>query len=878
MSKVPDSLVRYGSVARLTIPRSANIRPRDAHQRTDVDLTRLEELMSSYLSEDPNQIAQYIADHVEFTLARQARNMDEFGAYQATAYATRDRLIEFWNDTQKHFSKSKVKMCYYLSIEFLLGRSLQNAILNLELNNQYTAALKTIGFNMENLYEEEVDAALGNGGLGRLAACFLDSLATMDYPAWGYGIRYNYGMFHQGIKKGDQIETPDFWLIKGNPWEICRNEVTYTVKFYGTVTPTTCDNKIAFLWEEGVDVIAVAYDTPIPGYGTLNTINLRLWSARPNTDLNLEAFNKGDYYEALAERQKSETITSVLYPNDATYEGKELRLKQQYFFASASLQDIMKRFKRDFPELKLTEFGKKVAIQLNDTHPSISIPELMRLLIDVEGLGWDESWAICNETFGFTNHTILPEALEEWSVELIGNLLPRHLQIINEINFRFMQLVESRWPGDDEKKNTLSIFREYPTKTIRMAYLSIVGSHSINGVARIHSDILKNEFFSLFYSIWPEKFNNKTNGVTPRRWVNQSNRNLANLITKTLKSDTWLTNLSEISKLKAFAGDKAFQEQIALCKKKAKERLRDRIQEATGVLVDADALFDVHVKRIHEYKRQLLNILGVIHRYLRIKKMSPAARAEVVPRVSIFAGKSAPGYIAAKTIIKLINCVAEIVNHDHEIGNLLKVVYLPNYNVSLAEVIIPASDISEHISTAGTEASGTSNMKFALNGGLILGTMDGANVEIAEEIGAENMFIFGLRSNEVNEARKCPSPIDGRLHDVLQAIYAGRFSSETTTPRFSPLLHDINLSQDFYLVSRDFASYIEAHEQIDRVWKVRSEWNKMAILTIAGMGKFSTDRTIFEYASDIWGIHPCRVPEHKSQNKSDQKTNQKTKQ
>jgi len=820
------------------------------------------ELMSSYLSTDVEDIEQFIVNHVEYTLARSRLNFDDHAAFQATALSLRDRLIETWNDTQQCYIDKQVKRVYYFSIEYLLGRALCNTISNLDLKSQYAQALYNIGYALEDLYDQEVDAGLGNGGLGRLAACFLDSLATLNYPAWGYGIRYRYGMFKQDIHNGVQVETPDYWLNKGWPWEIQRTDVVYTIRFGGYVTMNVdAHGNLQFRWEGGELVDAQAYDVPIPGYKTTNTNNLRLWTSRPNNEFDLDLFNEGDYYGALKAKQQSENITGVLYPNDRTTEGRELRLKQQYFFVSASLRDIIRTYRITFPDdTKFSQLGSRIALQLNDTHPALAIPELMRLLMDREGLGWDEAWKITTETFAYTNHTILPEALEKWPVPFFERLLPRHLQIIYEINRRFLEEVAKKWPGDVGRLQRLSLIEESNPKAIRMANLSIVGSHSINGVAEIHTKILKEVVFRDFYELWPQKFNNKTNGVTPRRWLLNANPYLSDLITKTLKTSDWVTKLELISKLKSKATDSVFQKQFLEVKLQNKRRLAQIIRLVTnGALeVNPEALFDVHVKRIHEYKRQLLNILGVIHRYQWIKSMSPEQRQKVTPRVVIFGGKAAPAYVAAKAIIKLINSVADVVNRDNTVNKFLQVVFIPNYNVSLAEVIIPASDISQHISTAGTEASGTSNMKFAMNGGLILGTLDGANIEMCEEIGAENMFIFGTRAEHVPEVRKLgPRPIDNRLHDVLMLIHAGTFGDPQ---QFAFLFTHIWSGDDHYLVAQDFPSYLDAQQAIDETFQNKKLWSQKCINTVAGMAKFSSDRTIQEYARDIWGVEPCPLP------------------
>lgn len=850
-----------GSTTRLTHSRSINLRQSLNSER----FKKLEELMSSYLSEKPDDIARSIADHVEYTLARQSQDLDSFGAYQATAYSVRDRLIEFWNDTEKHFVKSKTKMVYYFSIEYLIGRSLQNAIMNLELEGNYACALKDIGIILEEIYGEESDAALGNGGLGRLAACFLDSMATMDIPAWGYGLRYRYGMFKQLISGGDQVEHPDYWLMKGNPWEICRNDIAYPIRFGGFVTSyIDASGSVRWTWDGGMIVTAVAHDNPIPGYGTLNTISLRLWSSRPTTEIDYVHMDKTSYYEALKVRQHSEMITSVLYPNDSTQEGRDLRLKQQYFFSSASLQDIFVRFKKTHGEKALHKLGSLIAIQLNDTHPTISVVELMRILLDVEYMGWDDAWEITNAVFAYTNHTVLPEALEEWPVDYFESLLPRHMQLIYEINYRFLNgPVEKKWPGNNDIKTRLSIINENNghVKRIRMSHLAIVGSHRVNGVAEIHTEILKNGIFRQFFDLWPEKFLNVTNGVTPRRWINTINHPLSSLLTKTLGNDLWVTDLDKLTQIKNYVNDPEFQRELMNAKLNAKVRLSALIHRETSgrVIPNPNMLFDIHVKRIHEYKRQLLNVLAIIHRYLHIKKHP---KEKHVPRLYLFAGKAAPAYVTAKNIIKLIYCVGEVVNNDPDVNDLLKIVFLPDYNVSLAEVIVPANDISQHISTVGTEASGTSNMKFAMNGGLILGTYDGANIEIAKEVGEENMFLFGLKSNEVDEARKHHQPIDGRLKEVFDAIYMNRFAdSKTTQDHFVDMIDKLAYGNDRFLLTNDFASYLNAIKRVDDTWWDKAKWASMAVATISGMGKFSSDRTISDYANNIWGVGPSRVPE-----------------
>jgi len=817
-------------------------------------------MMSSYLSTEPLDIQQFIVNHIEYTLARSRHNFDFFSAYKATAYSVRDRLIEFWNDTNDYFTQKDVKRVYYLSIEYLMGRSLGNALINLGIEENYRQALQNFGYRLEDIYDQERDAALGNGGLGRLAACFLDSLATTNYPAWGYGIRYTYGMFKQYIHDGFQSETPDFWLTGGNPWEIERNDVWYYVKFYGhTRCVKISGGKLKHRWEGGETVIAVAYDTPIPGFGTTNTLTMRLWSSRPSSEFNLESFNRGDYYGAIEEKQKTENITSILYPDDSTTAGRELRLKQQYFFCCATLNDIIRRFKKG--KKTFNQLPEYAAIQLNDTHPAIAIPELMRILVDIENLEWQTAWDITTRVFAYTNHTVLPEALECWDVPLIGNLLPRHLQIIYDINAEFLKLVQEQFGDDWQLLRDYSIIQEGEPKKIRMAYLAIIGSHSVNGVAAIHSEILKSTVFKRFYDLWPEKFQNKTNGVTPRRWLWDSNPSLSSLISEKLGSKTWAVQLDILQVLRKYASDQDFQKRIMEVKQKNKERLAEMILRVSNgtLVVDPKALFDVQVKRIHEYKRQLLNILHVIHRYLRIKSASASEKASIVPRVNVFGGKAAPAYHNAKMIIKLINSVADVVNKDQAVGDLLKIVFIPDYNVSAAQTIIPASDISEHISTAGTEASGTSNMKFALNGGLIIGTLDGANIEIREQIGKENMFIFGALADEVENLRRAgPRPIDERLFEVLTSIQNRMFGDPGI---WDCILKQLWFGDDYYLIGHDFTDYVDTQNTIDEVFLDKAEWTKRTIMSIAGMGYFSSDRTIRQYAEEIWKVQPCKVPD-----------------
>eukprot|EP01130_Rhizamoeba_saxonica_P015962 TRINITY_DN7284_c0_g1_i1.p1 TRINITY_DN7284_c0_g1~~TRINITY_DN7284_c0_g1_i1.p1 ORF type:complete len:941 (+),score=214.82 TRINITY_DN7284_c0_g1_i1:169-2991(+) len=819
-------------------------------------------LLSSYLSNDEVAIQKLFVQHAEYDLSQTYKliSEDQRQQYVSMALCLRDRLIERWKDTELYFEQNHVKRVYYLSLEFLMGRSLQNSLLNLDLDDNFKRALYGLGIDMENLFDKESDPGLGNGGLGRLAACYLDSLATMNYPAWGYGLRYKYGLFMQKVKEGYQIEAPDFWLRHGNPWEIPRLDIQYEIKLYGEVIESIGENgEKSYEWNGGETVIAVAYDVPVPGYDTYNTINLRLWSATASNEFDLVSFNQGDYIKAIENKHRSETITSVLYPNDNTIRGKELRLKQQYFFVSATIRDILVRFKKkEYPLEELPEF---VSIQLNDTHPTLGVPELMRILLDEENLEWSEAWTIINGVFSYTNHTVLPEALEKWPVAMLGHILPRHLGIIYKINHQFLELVEERWPGDVDKLSQLSIIEEFPQKSIRMAHLAIIASHHVNGVAAIHSQIIKNQMFNLFDELYPGKFLNVTNGVTPRRWLNQSNPGLSKLISKVLDHNKWLTDLSLLEELREHVDDEKLQVKWRRVKRANKEKLAEIIQNKLGIYIPSDALYDVQIKRLHEYKRQFLNILYVIWRYRQIKGMSDEERADVVPRVVIFGGKAAPGYYMAKLIIKLINNAADTINNDQDIDNLLKVVFYPNYNVSAAEILIPASDISQHISTAGMEASGTSNMKFALNGGLIIGTLDGANIEIREEIGEENMFIFGAEADEVagyrEKVQKGEIELDTTFQEVIDLVRNGYVGYFNELPQ---LIDSITHNNDWYLLSVDWAGYLSAQELVDETYKNQDLWTKMSILSTAGMGKFSSDRSVQDYANNIWNLEPNKRP------------------
>eukprot|EP00798_Chlamydomonas_sp_ICE-L_P029610 gene29610-17891_t len=1042
------------------------------------DTARLENLMDTYQKNDVLSIQHSIVEHVEYTMACSRYKFDDFEAYEATALSLRDRLIETWNDTQTYIKEVDPKRVYYLSMEFLMGRSLLNTLYNLDVEKPYSEALHELGYELENIVQNERDAALGNGGLGRLAACFLDSMATLNLPAWGYGIRYTYGMFRQlerlsqheqdaalgngglglgllaawgwggvwglglslGLKglgleprpgvvsaawviwllafqtplphstcrrwtivHGFQKEQPDYWLTFGNPWEIERLNVSYTVGFYGHVSSSGNQDedgklKTVHKWSPGEKVTATACDTPIPGFNTRNCINLRLWAARPSKEFDLEAFNTGDYVTAIIGKQQAETLSSVLYPDDRTYKGRELKLKQQHFLVSATLQDVVCRF-LDSHKDEWDLFPEKVALQLNDSHPSIGIVELMRLLMDEHGLEWDKSWSIVNKVFAYTNHTIMSEFLEKWPValvfaytnhtikseflekwpvDLMEKLLPRHMQIINNINHNFLKEVQEHCGNDWDRAKGMSIIEDVDNEKyvnmahlaidachtvngvsavhtqiiqeelfrdlyVNMAHLAIVACHTVNGVSAIHTQIMQEDLFKSFYEMMPEKFQNKTNGVTQRRWLAFCNPPLRELITRALGDSQWISDFSLVKGLEKYANDPDFHEAWRGAKYKAKVKAAAVVKRLTGVTVSPDAMFDVQVKRVHEYKRQLLNLLGIIHRYDLIKKMTPEERQQVVPRVCIIGGKAAPGYDMAKRIIKMICAVGNVINADPEIGDLLKLVFVPDYNVSLAElklvfvpdynvslaeVLVPALDLSQHISTAGTEASGTSNMKFAMNGSLIIGTMDGANIEIAEEIGEDKMFIFGLTSSEVAAGRVArpqyppklpcqlnlcleevlaivaavrtvrdldppvypcqldrrleevtaarvarakelpvypheldppvyPRKLDPRLEEVLALVSCGTFGWEDY---LMPVVVEVG-GRDKYFVGDDFRSYIDAQAKVDATYQQPEKWTSMSIMSTAGCSKFSADRTIAEYAKNIWGVEACKVPE-----------------
>ena len=802
-----------------------------------------------------------IANHLKFTLARDPGTATKRDWWIACCHAIHDRILERFIKTMGAHNDQNARRVYYLSLEYLMGRLLLNNIHCAGLYEEAREALRELGLDLDTLVEEEEDLGLGNGGLGRLAACFLDSLATLEYPAVGYGIRYEFGLFRQEFEDGRQVEHPDNWASFGNPWEIVRPEYAKRVRLYGYVETRFDERGNPYpAWIDTKDIIGVPYDIPICGYGA-HTVNfLRLWESRASQEFDFNTFNAGGYVEAVREKAMGETISKVLYPNDNTTSGKELRLVQQFFFVSCSLQDIMRRHRKQ--NSGWDSFADKVAIQLNDTHPAIAIAESMRLFVDEEHLPWDQAWEITRKIHSYTNHTLLPEALEKWSVPLFEKVLPRHLQIIYEINRRFLEEeIEVRWPGDNDKKRDYSIIEEGTPKMIRMAYLSVVGSHAVNGVAQLHTDLLKSRLMPQFNDLYPERFQNKTNGITPRRWLKLCNPRLSELIDGKIGSD-WPANLEKLRELDAWADDAEFQERFMEVKQANKRDLAALILKSTGVEVSPEALFDVQIKRLHEYKRQHLNLLHILALYRRILQNPDL---DMQPRVFVFGAKAAPGYLLAKTIIHAINAVGEKINHDPRVGNRLKVVFLPNYSVTVAEKIIPAADLSEQISTAGKEASGTGNMKLALNGALTIGTLDGANVEIREEVGPENIFIFGLTVEEVEETwNRGYNPYDLYFENLELRSVIDWLGSNYFTPdephAFQPIKDSLLQGGDPFLVLADYAAYCQSQSEVDKAYQDRPRWAKMAIHNCARVAKFSSDRTIKEYAREIWDLKPISVP------------------
>jgi len=803
-------------------------------------------------------LSEELRRHLYYTLGHREHNIQPNYYYRALAIAVRDRLTQPWRATREKFAASTDRRVHYFSLEFLLGRSLNNAIQNLDIDEDVRAALHNYGLALEEVAEVEWDAGLGNGGLGRLAACFLDSCANLELPVVGYGIRYEFGMFHQHIENGRQVEAPDHWLRDGNPWEIERPESTRTIKFYGHTQRCFDDKGKPYSnWVDTYDLLATPYDMPIPGYRNDTVNTLRLWKAEATDVFNLAEFNLGNYPDAVVQKNTAEQISMVLYPNDASENGKELRLKQQYFLVSASLQDVLHNWKEQYGN-DFTEFGKLNCFQLNDTHPACAVPELMRLLMDEHGMGWEEAWAITTGCMAYTNHTLLPEALERWSVALFSRLLPRVLEIIYEINERFLAELAKKRPNDPELRRRLSLVEEGDQPHVRMAYLSIVGSFSVNGVAQLHTELLKSGLFADFYELWPQKFNNKTNGVTQRRWLSHCNPGLRDLLNDSIGTQ-WESDLEQMKKLIPLADDLEFRDRWTEVKRNNKKRLTDYVFKNTKVQFNLDSMFDVQVKRIHEYKRQLLNVLHVVHLYDRIRRGDTQA---MVPRCVLIGGKAAPGYHVAKLIVKLINNVASVVNSDPATKDLLRVVFFPNYRVSSMEIICPGTELSEQISTAGKEASGTGNMKFMMNGALTIGTLDGANIEIREQAGAENFFLFGLDAQGVVQTKQGYDPNaiiaqDEDIRRIMELVEGGCFN-QSEPGIFDLLTNGIRSPQDQWLTIADLRSYLDAQTLAGATYQNKDKWNRMSILNAANSGWFSSDRTIQQYADDIWGVKPLR--------------------
>lgn len=802
------------------------------------------------------KVKRLLLDQLTYTVGKDVHTATARDWFYALAYAIRERITARWMETMRSYYRADAKRVYYLSMEFLMGRALMNGMLNTGTDAVFVRALGELGLEFAKIRELEHDAALGNGGLGRLAACFLDSMATLGLAGYGYGIRYEYGMFRQAIEAGWQVEHPDNWLRYGNPWEFPRPEVLFQVQFNGrVVSHPDGHGTTRYHWVDTDDVMAMAYDSPIPGYGTPAVNNMRLWAAKASRDFDLGYFNEGNYIRAVEEKNASENLSKVLYPDDTTQMGRELRLKQQYFFVSASLQDILYRYLRHHPTLD--GLPDKVAVQLNDTHPAIAVAELMRVLVDQHQLDWDRAWDLTTRIFAYTNHTLMPEALETWSVDLFARLLPRHLQIIYEINHRFLTEVAHRFPGDAGLLRRMSLIDEDHGRRIRMAHLAVVGSHKVNGVARLHTQLMRATIFADFHRLWPQRIVNMTNGITPRRWLNQANPGLAQLISTHL-GVAWKRDLEQLHRLVPLADDAAFRQAFAQVKRANKVELAAAIARHLGLQVDPDSLFDVQIKRIHEYKRQLLNVLHVVTLYNQLRDNPGVVR---VPRTVILAGKAAPGYRLAKLVIKLINDVADVVNNDPQVAGRLQLVFIPNYDVSTAEALIPAADLSQQISTAGTEASGTGNMKLALNGALTVGTLDGANIEIREAVGEENFFIFGMTSDAASACRAAGyRPLDHyhadtRLRRVLDMIADGYFSPDDQG-RYHELVARLISPDEPYLVLADYADYIACQAAVETRYQDVDAWTRSAILNVARMGRFSSDRTIAEYAREIWRAEP----------------------
>lgn len=838
--------------------RVQTLRPTRAPQSEPTDgLAKCESGQAAIDAVEAIQVA--IHRHARYSLGKAVRDLSARDLFTAVALSIRDRLVDRMIETEDRYEQKDVKTIYYLSIEYLIGRSLRNNLHNLGLRELYAHALNNLGFNLEQVEASEEDAALGNGGLGRLAACFLDSMATMGVPGYGYGINYEYGLFQQEIDNGYQREKPDHWLAQGTPWQIARPEEACFVPLYGRIEHTT-DRQGGYnpMWMDWKVVIGIPHDMLVVGYGGQTVNRLRLFAARSSHDFDMQIFNDGDYFKAVEQKMSSETISKVLYPSDAVVAGRELRLIQEYFLVACAVRDIVRRFERSHDDFR--QFSGKVAIHLNDTHPALAVPELLRILVDEKGLPWDEAWKVVQQTFAFTNHTLASESLEKWSVPLLESVLPRHLQIIYEINRRFLDGVSASYPRDRERVRRMSLVEESTPKHVRMTNLAIVGSHSINGVSVMHTELVKKSLVPDFFQLWPERFNNKTNGISQRRWLLAANCPLAQLISAAI-GPKWITDLDQLRALEVLADDAGFRAQFQKVKRTNKERLAKIIADTLRGKADPDSLFDIQVKRIHEYKRQFLNVLHVVALYHRIKDHP---RADFPPRTVIFAGKAAPGYFAAKLLIKLIHSVADVINRDRELAGRLKVFFLKDYGVSLAEQIVPAADLSEQISTAGTEASGTSSMKFALNGALTIGTLDGASVEIREAVAQKQFFAFGHTLAQIEQLRPSYNPLtyyrrQPELQRVVADIQGGRFAREQPD-LFKPLVDSLLSRGDRYFVCADFASYAACQQQVAAAYLDGNAWTHKAILATSRMGRFSSDRAVREYCQAIWGVETHNPP------------------
>lgn len=802
---------------------------------------------------DVDSFREDIKQHLHYTLAKDKYSSTEWDQYRSVVLAVMDRLHDRWINTQQRYYQNESKRVYYLSMEYLIGRLMDNMLVNLGMQDVAAEAIEEVGFDYDKVREAEVDAGLGNGGLGRLAACFLDSMATLGVPALGYGIRYDYGIFDQDIEDGWQIEKPDMWLQYGYPWSVVRPKKKFKVQFYGETTAHEDGNgRLHYDWVNTHNVTALAYDTPIPGFQNDVVNNLRLWKASSDEGFDLKSFNQGDYIEAVRSNLLEENISRVLYPNDKVFKGQELRLKQEYFLVSASLQDAMNRFKKQFDDFR--KIPDQMAIQCNDTHPNLAVPELMRMLMDLEGLEWESAWDIVSQTINYTNHTLMPEALEKWPLSLMSNLLPRHVQIIREIDRRFLNSIDVS-DTNRNKKNRMRVISNEMDARVRMGNLGIIGAKKVNGVSELHSDLMKKTIFKDFADHYPEKFTNVTNGITPRRWLRQCNRELSDLISERIGNE-WVTHLDQLEQVEQFAEDKEFQSAFKEIKLHNKQKLADYIKDTMGVTVNPESIFDIQIKRIHEYKRQLMALMHAITLYNRIKD---DPNADIEPRTLLFAGKAAPGYTMAKLHIKLINNVAEVINNDPEVAPKLKVLFLPDYSVSLAEKMIPAANLSEQISTAGMEASGTGNMKFALNGALTIGTLDGANIEIREQVGKDNIFIFGHTVDEIEEVRAQgynPQEIyesDEELKLVIDQIHDGYFSPENPD-LFHPITNALLNQGDYFMVLADYRKYVEKQQEVEANYRDEYDWNRKAIINVANMGHFSSDRSIKDYCERIWDV------------------------